>query len=77
MVFGVAFDGNSVLTWTPGAIKYDEERRQDIPLTVAGDPERIELWAQVYRIATGVCGGSLQPRLGARPAEQAKSVRKK
>jgi hypothetical protein len=47
MVLAVAFDGNSVLTWTPGAITSDAERRQAVRLTVEGEPERVARWAQV------------------------------
>jgi WD40 repeat protein/serine/threonine protein kinase len=47
MVLAVAFDGSSILTQTAGSIMYTPELRQDVRLTVAGDPERIELWVQV------------------------------
>jgi WD40 repeat protein/serine/threonine protein kinase/cytochrome c-type biogenesis protein CcmH/NrfG len=46
-ILAVAFDGNSVLTWTEGAFVAVAERRHEVQLTVAGGPERIELWAQV------------------------------
>ncbi len=46
-VFAVAFDGNTALTWTAGSMFHEAELRQDVPLMVKGDPQRIELWAQV------------------------------
>jgi len=46
-VFGVAFDGDSVLSWTAIANFVDASMRLNLPLGVKGDPERIELWAQV------------------------------
>jgi hypothetical protein len=47
MLLAVAFDGNSILTQTAGSMSWLPELRQDVRLTVAGEPERIELWAQV------------------------------
>jgi WD40 repeat protein len=47
MVLAVAFDGNCILTQTAGSMMWAPELRQVVRLTVAGEPERIELWAQV------------------------------
>jgi WD40 repeat protein len=47
-ILAVAFDGNSIVTWTEGAFLAVAERRHEVQLTVeSGEPERIELWAQV------------------------------
>jgi WD40 repeat protein len=47
MLLAVAFDGNSILTLPAGSPWFTPDLRQDVRLTVVGEPERIELWVQV------------------------------